>query len=99
MSAPATAAPAPAVAASVPASDVKPAAPTLDIDPDAPGFVAPDNYVTRTVENMKWLPPVTAANLLQNIQWISFGALTIPPAMAIWALFHIPIQQKTFIWS
>jgi stearoyl-CoA desaturase (delta-9 desaturase) len=90
MSAPAT--------APVPAVDVKLAA-AMDIDPDSPGFVAPPNYVTRTVENMKWLPPVTASNLLSNIQWISFGALTIPPAMAIWAFFNIPIIPKTVIWS
>ncbi|GMK55425.1 hypothetical protein CspeluHIS016_0204810 [Cutaneotrichosporon spelunceum] len=69
------------------------------IDPEREDFVVPDNYVTRTVENMKMLPPVTWRTLHKNIQWISFFALTIPPAMAIYGLCTVPMQLKTFIWS
>jgi stearoyl-CoA desaturase (delta-9 desaturase) len=69
------------------------------IDPERDDFIVPDNYVTRTVENMKMLPPVTWRNLHKNIQWISFLALTIPPAMAIYGLCTVPFQLKTFIWS
>lgn len=69
------------------------------LNPELENFVVPDNYVQRTVENMKWLPPVTWRNLLQNIQWISFLALTIPPALAIYGLFTTPWQTKTAIWA
>lgn len=71
----------------------------VEIDPESDSFQVPDNYVTRTVENMKMLPPVTLSNLHQNIQWISFLALTIPPAMAFYGLATVPVQTKTFIWS
>lgn len=69
------------------------------LDPESDGFQVPENYVTRTVENMKMLPPVTLSNLHQNIQWISFLALTIPPSMAIYGLCTQTMQLKTFIWS
>lgn len=75
------------------------AAAEMELNPELETFVVPDNYVQRTVENMKWLPPVTAKNLFQNIQWISFLALTIPPALAIYGLFTTPWQLKTAIWA
>ncbi|KAL7420009.1 stearoyl-CoA 9-desaturase [Cryptotrichosporon argae] len=59
----------------------------------------PDNYVTHTIQNMNYLPPITASNLLSNIQWISFFALTIPPAIAIWGLMTHEVQRKTWIWA
>ena len=96
MSAPAAAAPAPAKETKTKPVDT--CAPAC-IDPDSNDFVAPDNYVTRTVENMKWLPPITPGTLLENIQWISFFAITIPPAMAIYGFCTTPLQLKTFIWS
>jgi stearoyl-CoA desaturase (delta-9 desaturase) len=74
---------------------VKPLNPTnvpSDID-------VPDNYVTRTIETQKRLPPVTWGNLLKNIQWVSFLALTVTPALAIYGVFNVNWNTKTAIWS
>lgn len=81
------------------ATPVVAAKPVNTIDPESDAFQVPDNYVTRTVENMKMLPPVTWRTLHKNIQWISFLALTIPPALAFYGLATTPVQLKTFIWS
>ncbi|ORY30358.1 hypothetical protein BCR39DRAFT_466656 [Naematelia encephala] len=59
----------------------------------------PDNYVTATIAKQKYLPPVTWSNLLQNIQWISFLAITVPPAVAIYGMCTTPWNTKTVIWS
>nr|WPS94691.1 Cytochrome b5-like Heme/Steroid binding domain [Naematelia aurantialba] len=59
----------------------------------------PDNYVTATIAKQKYLPPVTWSNLLQNIQWISFMAITVPPAIAIYGIFTTDFNLKTTIWS
>lgn len=59
----------------------------------------PDNYVTHTIAAQKYLPPVTWKNLIWNIQWISFLALTITPALTIYGLFTTPYNTKTAIWS
>lgn len=58
----------------------------------------PDNYVTHTIAAQKYLPPVTWKNLIWNIQWISFLALTITPALAIYGIFTTPYNTKTAIW-
>lgn len=70
-----------------------------ELDPEADDFQTPDNYVTKTVQNQKRLPPITWSNLLSNIQWISTLALTIPPALSIYGLMHYPLLWKTFAWS
>ncbi|TXT06018.1 hypothetical protein VHUM_03779 [Vanrija humicola] len=69
------------------------------LDPEAEDFQVSENYVTKTVRKQKHLPPITWSNLLFNIQWISFLALTIPPALSFYGLATTPVQLKTFIWS
>jgi len=59
----------------------------------------PDNYVSYTIQKQKYLPPVTWKNLIFNIQWISFLAITITPSLAIYGMLTTPFNQKTFIWS
>lgn len=59
----------------------------------------PDNYVSHTIEKQKYLPPVTWKNLIWNIQWISFLALTITPALTIYGVATVPWNTKTAIWS
>ena len=59
----------------------------------------PDNYVAWTLKNQKALPPITATNLLQNIQWLTLTILTITPSIAIYGLFTHKMQWQTFIWS
>ncbi|KAG7529417.1 hypothetical protein FFLO_05689 [Filobasidium floriforme] len=74
---------------------VKPLEPT-DIPSD---LDVPDNYVTRTIETQKRLPPVTMANWHKNIQWVSFLALTVTPALTIYGLFNVKWNTYTAIWS
>lgn len=76
-----------------------PTPPVNTIDPESEHFVVSQNYVTRTVDNMTMLPPITWKNLLSNIQWISFTALTVPPAMALYGLFTLELNRKTIIWA
>jgi stearoyl-CoA desaturase (delta-9 desaturase) len=59
----------------------------------------PDNYVSATIEKQKYLPPVTWSNLHKNIQWISFLALTVTPALAIYGIFTVPFNWKTATWA
>lgn len=59
----------------------------------------PDNYVTATIAKTKYAPPVTWRNLIWNIQWISFLAITITPAVAIYGFFTTPYNRNTLIWS
>jgi stearoyl-CoA desaturase (delta-9 desaturase) len=42
---------------------------------------------------------VTLATLLDNIQWVSFLALTVTPTLAAIGLFTTPVQAKTVAWS
>ena len=42
---------------------------------------------------------MTLATLLDNIQWVSFLALTVTPTLAAIGLFTTPVQTKTFVWS
>jgi len=59
----------------------------------------PDNYVSATIAKQKYLPPVTWGNLLQNIQWISFLAITVTPTVAIYGMFTTNFNWKTALWS
>ena len=58
----------------------------------------PDNYVTATIAKQKYLPPVTWKNLIWNIQWISFLAITITPCIALYGFFTTPLNRYTVIW-
>jgi stearoyl-CoA desaturase (delta-9 desaturase) len=58
----------------------------------------PDNYVSHTIANQKFLPPVTWSNLIWNIQWISFLALTITPALTIYGICTTNYNRNTAIW-
>ena len=73
------------------------------IQPIKPSFVPsdadiPDNYVTATIQKQKYLPPVTWKNLIWNIQWISFLAITVTPTIAIYGMLTTPYNRKTAIW-
>jgi stearoyl-CoA desaturase (delta-9 desaturase) len=58
----------------------------------------PDNYVSATIAKQKYLPPVTWSNLLSNIQWISFLAITVTPSVAIYGMFTTGFNWKTALW-
>lgn len=58
----------------------------------------PDNYVSATIAKTKYLPPVTWKNLIYNIQWISFLAITITPSIAIYGMFTTNYNRNTAIW-
>jgi len=58
----------------------------------------PDNYVSATIAKQKYLPPVTWSNLIYNIQWISFLAITVTPSLAIYGMFTTPYNRNTLIW-
>lgn len=45
------------------------------------------------------LPPVTLSTLLENIQWVSFLALTVTPSLAIYGLLTTDWNTKTVVWS
>jgi len=73
------------------------------IKPIQPSFMPsdadiPDNYVTATIQKQKYLPPVTWSNLIYNIQWISFLAITVTPSIAIYGMFTTGFNMKTAIW-
>jgi hypothetical protein len=59
----------------------------------------PDNYVQATLDKQTVLPPVTLATLLDNIQWVSFLALTVTPALGIYGFATHTLQLKTFLWA
>ncbi len=58
-----------------------------------------DNYVTSTLTSQKHLPPITYKNLLKNINWVSFLALTVTPSLAIYGGMTTGFNWKTFWWS
>lgn len=58
-----------------------------------------DNFVERVLANEKSLPPIKLQNILNEIQWISFLVITIPPVLAVYALIYVPLQYNTFIWA
>lgn len=45
------------------------------------------------------LPPITCSTLFQNIQWVSFLALTVTPSIAIYGICTTDWQLKTAVWS
>lgn len=55
----------------------------------------PDNYVQHTLKTTKPLPPVTWANLLQNINWISFTLLTATPLIGAWGALTTELRWET----
>lgn len=59
----------------------------------------PDNYVQHTLQTQPSLPPVTWANCLENITWISLLALTVTPALAVYGFYTTPLLWKTFWFS
>ena len=59
----------------------------------------PDNYVSWTLKNQKELPPITWNNWWKELNYISCAVLTVTPAIAIWGLFNVSLQWKTFAWS
>lgn len=58
-----------------------------------------DNYVQKTLAREKPLPPITWSNALENIQWISFLALTVVPLLTIYGALTTPLRWQTFVWS
>ncbi|KAJ9093760.1 hypothetical protein QFC19_008199 [Naganishia cerealis] len=74
---------------------IKPITPT-----DTPSDLdIPDNYVTKTLNAQKRLPPLTSRTLLANVNWISFLALTVTPALTIYGIMTTNWNTKTFWWS
>lgn len=71
---------------------IKPTDTPTDLD-------VPDNYVSATIAKQKYLPPVTWSNLIYNIQWISFLAITVTPSLAIYGMFTTSYNRNTLIWS
>ncbi|WFD44329.1 stearoyl-CoA 9-desaturase [Malassezia psittaci] len=57
------------------------------------------SYVETILAREKPLPPVQWKNILSEIQWISFLALTIPPMLAVYGLATVPLRASTFIWA
>ena len=76
-------------------AEIKPITPT-DVPSD---LDIPDNYVTKTLNAQKHLPPLTYKNILQNIEWISLLALTVTPALTIYGICTTNWNTKTFWWS
>ncbi|CED83656.1 Delta 9 fatty acid desaturase [Phaffia rhodozyma] len=58
-----------------------------------------DNYVQAMLDKQKTLSPITWRNLIHNIQWISFLAITVTPSIAIFGFFTTAWNTKTAIWS
>ena len=44
----------------------------------------PPNYVQHTLTTVKPLPPIQWKNILNEINWVSFLALTVVPILAIY---------------
>lgn len=59
----------------------------------------PDNYVSWTLKNQKPLPPITLATLFENVEWPTFIVLVLTPSLALYGLFTVHMQWKTFVWS
>jgi len=58
-----------------------------------------DNYVAYTLKNSKPLPPVTWSNLLNEMNWLSFYILTVPPFVGIVGAFYVKLQWETAVWA
>jgi stearoyl-CoA desaturase (delta-9 desaturase) len=80
-------------------SDVVKDSVRVDSQPQVEPPAEVDNYVAYTVKNTKPLPPVTWSNLLNEINWLSFYILTVPPVVGIVGAFYIKLQWETAIWA
>jgi stearoyl-CoA desaturase (delta-9 desaturase) len=58
-----------------------------------------DNYVTKTLLREPPLPPITLANLWQNVALVSSLAITIVPALAIYGGLTTKLTLPTALWS
>jgi stearoyl-CoA desaturase (Delta-9 desaturase) len=59
----------------------------------------PDNYVQHTLATVPALPPIKLRNILKEIQWISFTALTVTPILAIYGAFTTKLRWETALFS
>ena len=59
----------------------------------------PDNYVEHTLATTKSLPPVTASNLLSNLNWTNVVIIGMTNLLAVLAPFLVPLQYKTLAFS
>ncbi|CDU24496.1 probable stearoyl-CoA desaturase [Sporisorium scitamineum] len=59
----------------------------------------PDDYVSRVLATERPLPPIQLKNILGEIQWVSFLALTVTPALAIYGLFTTSFNKYTAAWA
>jgi stearoyl-CoA desaturase (delta-9 desaturase) len=58
-----------------------------------------DNYVAYTLKTQKALPPVQWSNILNELNWISFLVLTIPPFVGVVGAFYVKLQWQTAVWA
>lgn len=59
----------------------------------------PDNYVQHTIATVPPLPPIKLRNILNEIQWISFTALTAVPIIALYGAFTTKLRWETALFS
>ena len=59
----------------------------------------PDNYVQHTLATVPALPPVQLKNILGEIQWVSFFALTLTPLFALYGAFTTKLHWQTALFS
>lgn len=59
----------------------------------------PDNYVQHTLKTVPALPPITLKNVFSEIEWISFLAVTVTPAVGIYGMFTTHLQWKTGLFA
>jgi len=59
----------------------------------------PDNYVAYTLKTQKPLPPVTWENWYKELNYISFGVLTLTPIIGIVGAFCVKLKWETFLFS
>lgn len=58
-----------------------------------------DNYVAYTLKSTKPLPPITWSNLYNEINWLSFYILTVPPLVGLVGLFTVKLHWATAVWA
>lgn len=57
------------------------------------------SFVERVLASEKPLPPIKLHNILNEIQWISFIFLSLPPIVAVYAIFNVPLYPQTLAWA
>jgi len=60
---------------------------------------AEDNYVRKVLAKEKPLPPITWRTLPQNINVVSFLAITVVPILSLYGAFTTKLETKTAIWA